>query len=339
MRTGNQNTMPRLGMGLALTVSVAIAGLVLVTALTVRAEVPPAPPYRPPNGPQTGPPPAPNMPRARGGSFGPEHDVTITAGRTGFNDRELVLLTGTLQGNRRPSGPDDGCGAEVWVDVIEDRADAVVLRARAATARRSTIEPPFGPPAICPAVGLTTYVVTRLPTPLAGRLVIDATHHDPNTTEGVPVEGGHADPQVVPIQAPPIRTPGWLPAGYELQSESGYPGSWSFAYGPSGPTPRGPNPERRAVTVSVGRQLSLIPTAPSANAPPSTIEESINSLIASGRPVEVGGHRGALLRNVTFLPVSVVWWSDGLWHQVTSPRESPLSDDDLLRIAQSLAPI
>jgi len=55
-----------------------------------------------------------------------------------------------------------------------------------------------------------------------------------------------------------------------------------------------------------------------------------------------------LLRDVTFLPVSVVWWSDGRWFQVSftpegggateASRQGGLADDELLRIATSLAP-
>jgi len=254
---------------------VAVIGLGGVTVLTGRAEAPPAAPYRAPPGEQTGPPPPPNMPRARSGTFGPAHDVTITAGRTGFNDRELVLLTGTLQGNRPTMGPDDGCGAEVWVDVVEDHPDAVVLRARAATARRPMIGPPFGPEIGCLAIGIPTHVVGRLGTPLGGRPILDATlseatgpplatMREPGATDGGGGIGGTegARAPVVEIQRPPIFVPAWLPAGYSLRSESAGRGSWSFTYGLADPTPGRP-----PVTVTVGRQLSLIPNAPPADAP------------------------------------------------------------------------
>lgn len=296
-------------------------------------EAPAAAPYVPPPGAQTGPEPAPNMPRPREG-FDPEihRPARIASGRTGFNDRELVLtLDGT--GNRPMTGPDDGCKPEVRATVVADEPHRVVLDVQGYSVEPTGTRLPGRPAArACTAEYPMGHAVVHLPTPLGDRAVIDVNVG----AEGVVVGRNlPADGTVPIIDASRWLEPGWLPDGFSLHDESG-----GLRYAPGPPTGTvnqvGGGPP--GVVLSFGAGSGVVPV-PLHSDEAFPVDVAMEQMVASGRAVTVRGRPGAFVQN------RLVWREDDQWIEVACDRASPVrvepgcsTEEDLLRIAESLGP-
>lgn len=315
-----------LNQGLAL-ILIVVVGVLGIAALLHTPGPTVAVPYRPPPGPATGPPPAPNAVwRKTGGrEAGP---LGLDGGRTGTNDRELVLRSGGPPA--REVSPESGCGQDIVPVVVEDSPTRIVLQGRAVAAtaeqRRALGNVTLG----CVAMWFPRTTFVQLPGPLGDRAVYDAQDLE------------HA---LTIVDGATLLVPGWLPAGYQLVGESdGAVTTFTYRTTSVGPAGAEGGVDVPGLSISQGTGPAILPT-PAPGTEATTTEGTFEALGTAGRVVTLRGRRAALVRRVSFLPVSLVWEEDGRWVTITyrPPPEDPSaggpSDADLVRVAESLHPV
>jgi hypothetical protein len=277
-------------------------------------------PYSAPAGEQTGPPPAPNATwRKEKGTF--VGVVSLSGGRTGFNDRELILGSGGPP--PREASPESGCGQDIVVVVVEDTPDRIVVQGQTFAGRneqRSLFDrTEWG----CNAMRYQRTATVQLANPLAGRPVFD--------------DGDAAIPLTI-ADGSRLLVPGWLPEGYQLHGETA--GTLTYARGPVvGPSTEG-GVGQAGLSVSQGPYLALVPR-PAADQPPADVDEVLGTFLSAGRSVTVRGQVGVIVRDSPLLPTALIWHEGDEWLTISYRPEQRAdertpSDEDLLRIAESL---
>lgn len=316
-----------LGVGWVLMVLV-VAGVLGVAALLHTPLPTEAVPYAAPPGPATGPPPAPNAVwRKTGGD--PRGVIALGGGRTGTNDRELVLTSGGPP--PREVSPETGCGQDIVPIVVEDTPERIVVQGRT-VAGRNEQQRLFDRGLVgCVAMAFARTTFVQLPGPLAGRAVYDAG----DLEHPLPVADGAS-----------LLVPGWLPDGYRLAGESDN-ATTTFTYRTGTVPPQGieGGVGTPGLSISQGPSPAILPTpAPGADPTDSATatDEAFDRLGTAGRVVTLRGQRAALVRTVSFLPVSLVWREAGQWVTISyrPPPDDPAAtgptDVDLVRVAESL---
>lgn len=315
-------------LGVGWVLMVVVVAVVLGLAALLHTPLPTeAIPYQPPPGPATGPAPGPNAVwRKTGGE--PRGVIRLGGGRTGSNDRELVLTSGGPP--PREVSPESGCGQDIVPVVVEDTPERVVVQGRTVAGRNEQQRPVDRRLVGCAAMAFARTTFVQLPEPLAGRAVYDA--GDPE--HPLDVADGSS-----------LLVPGWLPDGYRVAGESDNAVT-TFTYRTGTVPPPGVEGGvgTPGLSISQGPSPAILPTpAPGSTGTDATaIDEAFDRLGTAGRVVTLRGQRAALVRTVSFLPVSLVWREAGQWVTISSrpPLDDPSatgpSDADLVRVAESL---
>lgn len=240
--------------------------------------------------------------------------------RTGFNDQQLVVsFTGGP-----PAAPGD---TENWCAIdyaaeVESLPDRVVVRLHGLDRR---VERP--PNSACAAVGYGRLLAVTLPEPLNGRPVFDGSEA-PDATQ----------PRLV-INGDPLATARYMPEGWILQSEGFSDRFWSqtYAVGPAEPWREdrpSPVPVVHTVQMYVAAGNDPIPNlATTGYLGQGGLSDIVASPTVHGLPAELRVQDGNLGRT-TF----VIWQEGDYWFGVSAVPGVDLASDELLRIAESMAP-